>query len=380
MVFPISTKLVEQTARRVLGDPNESDTTPVPAVTSPNPKLGQAVPDSNSHNSSQGLFTNTVQTQERGTASANKGSSTLRKVFKMVRSFFFTNPPTRAFDRERQSRLMRQIHGNKNPKTIIGGAGSRRRVADLRRRVRWKEFANRQQLRVNGNDNGSSNTSAVPSDAREEISERSINIMLRREIRELKRQLKKLQREFKFSQEKNILFEKLLDDAQIDRSYLKSRRDIRNLEKYNVKPQQELPPSPQRKVSPLVTSSPIRKQSGPQIQAQRQPDHTDQQTLHQQQQQQQQQLPQGTDRNLHDFNPPRLNFGSRYPSIPEIETLTKLDDRASAHDSDLHGSTVANGHQNTTFRRDAAPSYNGNTSNVSSSSSSNSSSASPSQK
>ena len=246
--------------------------------------------------------------------------------------------------------------------------------------MRWKEFANRQQLRVNGNDNGSSNTSAVPSDAREEISERSINIMLRREIRELKRQLKKLQREFKFSQEKNILFEKLLDDAQIDRSYLKSRRDIRNLEKYNVKPQQELPPSPQRKVSPLVTSSPIRKQSGPQIQAQRQPDHTDQQTLHQQQQQQQQQLPQGTDRNLHDFNPPRLNFGSRYPSIPEIETLTKLDDRASAHDSDLHGSTVANGHQNTTFRRDAAPSYNGNTSNVSSSSSSNSSSASPSQK
>ena len=376
MVFPISTKLVEETARRVLGDPNESDTTPVPVVTNPTPKLGQA-PDSNSHNFSQGLFSNMTEAQGERMASANKGSSALRKVFKMVKSFFFADPSTRALDRERQTRLMRQIRGNKNTKTIIGGAGTRRRVTDLRRRVRWKEFANRQQLRVgdsNANNNGSSNNSTLLSDSREERSERSTNIMLRREIHELKRQLKKLQREFKFSQEKNILFKKLLDDAQIDRSYLKSRRDIRNLEKCNVKPQQELPPSPQRKVSPLVTSSPIRKQSGPQTQVQKQPDHLDQPPLHQQQ------LPQGTDRNLHDLNPPRLNFGSRYPSIPEIETLTKLDDRTSAHDSDPHGTTIANIHHNTTFRRDAVPNYNGNSSNVSSSSSSNSSSASPSQK
>ncbi|CUS22796.1 LAQU0S07e00276g1_1 [Lachancea quebecensis] len=71
--------------------------------------------------------------------------------------------------------------------------------------------------------------------------------------RELHLTLKRL----KFTQEKNALLESLLNDANVDDDYLKSRRRITNLQKDNLKPEYDaLPPSPHRALSPLVTSSP----------------------------------------------------------------------------------------------------------------------------
>lgn len=66
------------------------------------------------------------------------------------------------------------------------------------------------------------------------------------------------QKRLKFAKEKNTLLESLLDDANIDREYVKSRRDIKNIQRDNLKPDTELPPSPRRTVNPLFTSSPMR--------------------------------------------------------------------------------------------------------------------------
>lgn len=66
------------------------------------------------------------------------------------------------------------------------------------------------------------------------------------------------QKRLKFAKEKNALLESLLDDSNIDREYVKSRRDIKNIQRDNLIPDTELPPSPRRTVNPLFTSSPMR--------------------------------------------------------------------------------------------------------------------------
>ncbi|CCH61144.1 hypothetical protein TBLA_0E00830 [Henningerozyma blattae CBS 6284] len=93
------------------------------------------------------------------------------------------------------------------------------------------------------------------------------------EVNQLKRKIKKLASELenkdselekiriqlKFANEKNQLREDLLDDAKLDNGYLISRRQIKNLEKQNVKPKEELIYSPVRIPNPKYTSSPMNK-------------------------------------------------------------------------------------------------------------------------
>lgn len=93
-------------------------------------------------------------------------------------------------------------------------------------------------------------------------------VLLQRKLVDLETRLKNMfkdlqitHKKLKFAQEKNILLESLLDDANIDSEYVKSRRDIKNIQKENLKPETELPPSPRRTVNPLFTSSPMRKPS-----------------------------------------------------------------------------------------------------------------------
>lgn len=93
-------------------------------------------------------------------------------------------------------------------------------------------------------------------------------VLLQRKIVDLETRLKNTfkdlqitHKKLKFAQEKNTLLESLLDDANIDSEYVKSRRDIKNIQKENLKPETELPPSPRRTVNPLFTSSPMRKPS-----------------------------------------------------------------------------------------------------------------------
>lgn len=72
-------------------------------------------------------------------------------------------------------------------------------------------------------------------------------------------ELNSIKETLRYSQEMNALLQEALDNANIDDTYLKSRRDIKNLQKENVLPERELSPSPRRTVNPLFTSSPVRK-------------------------------------------------------------------------------------------------------------------------
>ncbi len=74
---------------------------------------------------------------------------------------------------------------------------------------------------------------------------------------QLRQQLHSTQKELQFVKEKCHLLQSVLDDANIDQRYLESRRDMKNIERDNLKPTENLPPSPVRAVNPLVTSSPI---------------------------------------------------------------------------------------------------------------------------
>ncbi|SCV05126.1 LANO_0H00606g1_1 [Lachancea nothofagi CBS 11611] len=78
-------------------------------------------------------------------------------------------------------------------------------------------------------------------------------------ITSLEQDLQLTRKKLMFAREKNSLLESLLDDANVDSDYVKSRRRITNLQKENLKPDfNALPLSPKRDVSPLFTSSPIR--------------------------------------------------------------------------------------------------------------------------
>ncbi|QLG72255.1 hypothetical protein HG535_0C06100 [Zygotorulaspora mrakii] len=132
------------------------------------------------------------------------------------------------------------------------------------------------------------------------ISEDRITLLQRRvtELEEnllhVTRDLQITQKKLKFAQEKNTLLESLLDDANIDSEYVKSKRDMKNIQRENLKPDSELPPSPRRTVNPLFTSSPMRNPSA----------NTNTQ-------------PEDPSLALRD------DFYNRYPKIPETESLTQ---------------------------------------------------------
>lgn len=116
-------------------------------------------------------------------------------------------------------------------------------------------------------------------------------------IARLQDQVVLLKKKVKYAREKNTLYKSLLDEANIGTSYLESRRHIKNLVRDNMKPESELPPSPERKVDPLVTSSPIRH-------------HTTGQT--------------GGIASPMGQAPPQLKqFYNKYPTLPHTESLSK---------------------------------------------------------
>ncbi|QLQ78630.1 hypothetical protein HG537_0A08780 [Torulaspora globosa] len=109
---------------------------------------------------------------------------------------------------------------------------------------------------------------------------------LEKELKNSREDLRITQKRLKFANEKNALLESLLDDANIDREYVKSRRDIKNIQRDNLIPETELPPSPRRAVNPLYTSSPMRNGSK-------------------------------------DESAATTDFYNKYPKIPETEVLAK---------------------------------------------------------
>lgn len=120
-------------------------------------------------------------------------------------------------------------------------------------------------------------------------------------IAKLQDQVALLKKKVKYAREKNTLYKSLLDEANIGTSYLESRRHIKNLVRDNMKPESELPPSPERKVDPLVTSSPIRHHAMGQPAA-------------------------GTGASPMVQAPPQLKqFYNKYPTLPHTESLSKHD-------------------------------------------------------
>ncbi|CAI4037026.1 hypothetical protein SMKI_16G3250 [Saccharomyces mikatae IFO 1815] len=90
-----------------------------------------------------------------------------------------------------------------------------------------------------------------------ETSQDCVPLQWQAKFAQLQQQLHTTQKELQFVKEKCHLLQSVLDDANIDQRYLESRRDMKNIERENLKPTENLPPSPIRAVNPLVTSSPI---------------------------------------------------------------------------------------------------------------------------
>lgn len=126
---------------------------------------------------------------------------------------------------------------------------------------------------------------------------------LESKVQDMDKDLQISQKRLKFAQEKNALLESLLDDANIDGEYVKSRRDIKNLQRENLKPESELPPSPRRTVNPLFTSSPMRSKPSSSVQ--------------------------DNDNNEQNAHGPTQDFYSKYPKIPETELLVQERNRNS---------------------------------------------------
>lgn len=221
----------------------------------------------------------------------------LQSIFSSIKSFFFTDPHESDGDvsmSRRRSRKRRKYHSHA-PHESRSAHRSHARDAVLARERRNRELL----------------SATAPPPQQQQPALAAANASLKSKVTRLQRELQDANEDLKFAREKNTLFEKLLDEANVDRSYVKSRRDIRNLEKHNIKPRDELPPSPERKVNPLVTSSPIRRLSGSGAGA---GDHNDARNLN--------------------LAPPQINFYSKYPTIPRTESLAMASDAAEPnHDS-----------------------------------------------
>lgn len=120
----------------------------------------------------------------------------------------------------------------------------------------------RDQLRRGRSKKQSKPLSGLPTSDSDQI------ILLKRKLDILETDLERTNKELQitkkklaFAQEKNQLFESLINDTQVDDNYVKSRRRISNLQKDNQNLElKSLSPSPIRRsaISPLFTSSPIR--------------------------------------------------------------------------------------------------------------------------
>lgn len=225
-----------------------------------------------------------TRVQRRGGIKYNtKRPNKLRNLFNSVKSLF-SNKDTDLL-------MMQTVYNRSGNTQKFKG----RKKNSMRQRVLRSEALNRKHLlheRTNNNDEDTENFNS--------------NFVQELELQneQLQAELKQVKSKLKFAREKNILYKSLLDEANIGSVYLESRRHIKNLEKENVKPQDELPPSPERKVFPLLTSSPIRKSPTSQSQNRTSND--------------------SISRRLHPAAPPpQLNYYNKYPSLPHTEALNK---------------------------------------------------------
>lgn len=221
----------------------------------------------------------------------------LHSLFNSIKSFFFTAETPDITNRRKLRKKRKYYSRDPNTRHLHSPKSLNRKTNNNYNNTLRETVLERERINRNMIQNG--NTFSNQRDLQRQRQLSVTNDNLSNRVTLLQRQLRAANEDLKFAKEKNVLFEKLLDDANIDRSYVKSRRDIRNLEKYNIKPQDELPPSPERKVNPLVTSSPIHRLN-----------NNDQ-----------------TDNTKLNLAPPKINFYSKYPTIPQTESLAMGNNR-----------------------------------------------------
>lgn len=261
---------------------------------------------------------NKNRVSKRRNYSAKNGRSTFGKLMSSIKKVFSTE--------DQDLNLMQQACGNANAMLPAAARRSSQKGPEGRRKLRDRiirsEAFKRKLLEIKYDDrmleqvrrgrSMSAGRRITNSDDGlqdfQPLQEDKV-VLLQRKLQELDSKVQDMDKELqitnkklKFAQEKNTLLESLLDDANVDSEYVKSRRDIKNLQKENLKPETELPPSPRRSINPLFTSSPMRKPASVQNQEhdiQEQPQESTQ------------------------------NFYSKYPKIPETELLVQGRDRAS---------------------------------------------------
>ena len=222
----------------------------------------------------------------------------LHSLFNSIKSFFFTTDTPDITNRRKLRKKRKYYSRDPNTRHLHSPKNLNRKSNSNYNNTLRETVLERERLNRNMIQNGNNFTNQRELQRQRQLSMTNDNLSNR--VNLLQRQLRAANEDLKFAKEKNVLFEKLLDDANIDRSYVKSRRDIRNLEKHNIKPQDELPPSPERKVNPLVTSSPIHRLNNN--------DQTDNAKLN--------------------LAPPKINFYSKYPTIPQTESLAMGNNRS----------------------------------------------------
>ncbi|AGO12100.1 AaceriAEL266Wp [[Ashbya] aceris (nom. inval.)] len=146
------------------------------------------------------------------------------------------------------------------------GTASQRiaRSETFKKRVLEKMYDDRmlEQLRAGSRGSRPERPALPGSDADQVVLLQNRLHKLERQLFETQKELELAKKKLMFAHEKTKLFESLLDDANVDDDYVKSRRRITNLRATtdNQPALRSLSPSPQRPypVNPLFTSSPIR--------------------------------------------------------------------------------------------------------------------------
>ncbi|CDO94305.1 unnamed protein product [Kluyveromyces dobzhanskii CBS 2104] len=151
-------------------------------------------------------------------------------------------------------------------------------------------------------------------------------VLLRRKVDELEQRLSSAveelvitKKKLEFAQEKNSLLEELFNDGNMETEYVKSRRNMTNLQNSERKPElKQLPrsPSPVVHVDPMFTSSPIRASNALRhnVLGEGSPQRATQQD----------------------------DFYEKYPRIPETERLGTHRSSPANHDNEYHSRRTDN--------------------------------------
>lgn len=216
----------------------------------------------------------------------------LKAIWRSLKTFFSSEDQ----DLDLMQKACSNLDGMVTPSKRVSGAEERRLLREriarseaFKRKVLQVKYDNEmlKELRVGRPRQRPGEASSAPNLTDDQVTLLQKRIShLEEKVKNSQEDLRITQKRLKFANEKNALLESLLDDANIDREYVKSRRDIKNIQRDNLIPESELPPSPRRAVNPLFTSSPMRTGS--------------------------KEEPAAT-----------TDYYNKYPKIPETETLAK---------------------------------------------------------